>query len=355
MRVGVFVRIFAAVLLLSGTIILLCSSAACEEISPKDKIYSALLSSESQIDLSEFGLDKTELISLMREIRLQSPELFYVSDKITYSHNKDGQILTLTPSYTARGDELDKQLKFYSDTIKNLLVDLKKSASEGERALYIHDTLAAKFDYDTKEKNYDVYSLFADGRGVCQAYSLAFVALAGEVGLESKIITSDDMDHAWNIVQVDGEWYHVDVTRDDPISDTSPSETVLHQAFLRSDESMRTIGYYGYESTAVCDSKRFETEGAGFLEEIKSPFAFNEYGCFITSADGIEYRLDLTEAPLLLPIPNGDIDGNGVADARDLNIALTSPDFEEIRSIILSNIMKKAYLEEILRIRSSRE
>lgn len=355
MRVGVFVRIFAAIILLSGVLILLCSSAACEEVSPKEKIYSSLLASESQIDLSEFELGKAELIALMREILLESPELFYVSEKITYSHNKNGQIFTLTPTYTALGDDLDAQRKFYSDTIIRLLDGLRESASEGERALYIHDTLAARFDYDTKEENYDAYSLFADSRGVCQAYSLAFVALAHEVGLESKIITSDEMDHAWNIVQVDGEWYHIDVTHDDPISNISPSKTVLHQTFLRSDESMRDLGYYCYESPYVCDSKKFEYEGVGFIEKIKTAFTFQQNGCFITTDGGTKYRLDLSEAPALIPLPSGDIDGNSVADAIDLNMALTSTDFEKIRSIILSNIMKEVYLEEILKIRASRE
>ena len=355
MRVGVFLRTFAAAILLSGGLILLCSSAAGEEISPRDKIYSSLLAAEPEIGVSEFGLDKTELIKLLREILLDAPELFYVSGKVSYSHGANGRVLTLTPTYTATGDELDTQRKFYTDTVTGLLSALRESAGEAERALYIHDTLAAKFDYDVNYENYDAYSLFANGRGVCQAYSLAFIALARTVGLEARMITSDEMDHAWNILRIDGEWYHIDVTRDDPISDIAPSETVLHQVFLRSDGAMKALGYYGYQSPYTCDSGRFESEGKGLLENVTTAVIFSEYGCFATAKDGRKYRVELAKTPALTVLPSGDLDGNGVADAHDLQMAAGTPDFEEIRSIILSEMMKEVYLEEILRIRESRK
>ena len=355
MGIGVFLRTCAAAALITAAIFLLCSSATGEEVSPKDKIYAALLAAESEINVSELGLGKSELTDLMRQILLDSPELFYVSGKFSFSHTADGKILTLKPTYTASGDELDAQRKFYTDTITELLEGLREAASEAERALYIHDTLAEKFDYDVDYKNYDVHSLFVDGRGVCQAYSLAFIALSRKAGIEARTVTSEEMDHAWNIVRVDGKWYHIDVTRDDPISESAPSKTVMHQVFLRSDDAMATLGYHGYESPFACSDSRFEPEGHGILDGIEEAVTFSPHGCFIISNDGARYRIELSDAPTLVPLPDGDVDGNGVADARDLLLVHGSADFEEVRDIILAEMMKKVYMDEILRIRESRE
>ena len=39
--------------------------------------------------------------------------------------------------------------------------------------------------------------------------------------------TADEIDHAWNLVELDGKWYHLDATWDDPMPDQG--EDALHQ------------------------------------------------------------------------------------------------------------------------------
>ena len=45
------------------------------------------------------------------------------------------------------------------------------------------------------------------------------------------------MNHIWNLIKIDGKWYHVDVTWDDPIMD-KPGR-VKHDNFLRSDDGIK--------------------------------------------------------------------------------------------------------------------
>ncbi len=52
---------------------------------------------------------------------------------------------------------------------------------------------------------------------VCQGYSELFKIFMERLGIQCKVIGSDTMNHAWNLVLMDdGHWYHVDVTWDDP-------------------------------------------------------------------------------------------------------------------------------------------
>ena len=58
--------------------------------------------------------------------------------------------------------------------------------------------------------------------------------------LEKNSIPDIDYTHAWNIVKLDGQWYHVDTTFDDPIDDTMehPYDNLRYDYFLINDDQM---------------------------------------------------------------------------------------------------------------------
>lgn len=56
------------------------------------------------------------------------------------------------------------------------------------------------------------------GLAVCQGYAETFARIMSYYGIPCMITTSLLMNHAWNVVQIDGHWYHVDVTWNDPLS-----------------------------------------------------------------------------------------------------------------------------------------
>ncbi len=75
-------------------------------------------------------------------------------------------------------------------------------------------------------------------------------------GLDTKYISGKAGDglHAWNLVQVDDEWYHLDTTWNDPLPDR-PNE-VGYDYFLVSDATMRQNHTWmtdNYPVTAIDD------------------------------------------------------------------------------------------------------
>ena len=58
----------------------------------------------------------------------------------------------------------------------------------------------------------DVYDAFYRGYSACSGHSELFSLLAYYAGLDSTIVVSSDGNHAWNLVKLDGKYYHVDVT-----------------------------------------------------------------------------------------------------------------------------------------------
>ena len=67
---------------------------------------------------------------------------------------------------------------------------------------------------------------------------LAMIAVCEEMGIQSIPVTSNRMNHAWNMVLLDGQWYHIDVTWDDAVSYPA---YVSYTYFLQSDAGMIAI------------------------------------------------------------------------------------------------------------------
>ena len=95
--------------------------------------------------------------------------------------------------------------------------------SEFEKALTIHDWLTFNLDYDHSYTNYHAEEALKTGKCVCQGYAECFELMAELAGLEASIVGGNAVNssgkresHAWNQVKIDGEWYNVDATWDDP-------------------------------------------------------------------------------------------------------------------------------------------
>lgn len=93
-----------------------------------------------------------------------------------------------------------------------------------ENATYDHSALenAEKYAFtQVDEEFYDsftAYGILMDGVGVCASYSAAFKLLADAAGLDSIVVTGyldGSVPHAWNKVNLEGDWYIVDATNND--------------------------------------------------------------------------------------------------------------------------------------------
>ena len=55
-------------------------------------------------------------------------------------------------------------------------------------------------------------------------------------------------DHAWNQIRLDGEWYCVDVTWDDPVTSGRVSEQTAHRYFNVTSDFMRETSHQWNEA-----------------------------------------------------------------------------------------------------------
>ncbi len=107
-----------------------------------------------------------------------------------------------------------------SAKVEQLVAQCRAAGITGEynTALWFHDWLIYNANYDYTYSNYSADGVLLKGTGVCQSYALAYQLLLNAVGIQNTVIRAPEMDHAWNLVKINGEWCHVDCTWDDPNS-----------------------------------------------------------------------------------------------------------------------------------------
>lgn len=119
---------------------------------------------------------------------------------------------------------------------------ISSGMSEKEKALVLHNWLIYNAYYDLSYSIYTADGVLVKGTGVCDSYSKAYSMLLDKAGIENKRVTGVAKEgHAWNLVRVGGQWYHVDCTWDDPTGGPETAVSGYEQGtyFLKGDAFMR--------------------------------------------------------------------------------------------------------------------
>lgn len=169
-----------------------------------------------------------------------NPEVFYLSPNKMYLN-----IETITSSggvsynvYINNGnesnyftDEFSSQEQVESaigqvEQVKNSIVS-RRSGNIYEDIKMVHDYLVDNIEYDTsisRNNIYDVYGALVNKVAVCEGYARSFKYILDEMGIPCVLVIGTGTNsrgeterHAWNYVQLQGSWYAVDCTWDDPV------------------------------------------------------------------------------------------------------------------------------------------
>ena len=95
--------------------------------------------------------------------------------------------------------------------------EIKDDMNDAEKILAIHNWLCLNCEYDFSFDNSSFYAYGAilNGKAVCNGYAMAFKLFMDKLGIECKHVSSVQLDHAWNQVKIEDEWYWLDCTWDD--------------------------------------------------------------------------------------------------------------------------------------------
>lgn len=214
---------------------------------------------ERVVNLKGLGVTKDNIRDLYHKFVSEHPGYFYItaSCRYTYSMNS-GEIINVYPKYITAtadnyGEEPQEEIARQNEIIyamkekfdagtSQLMSCITPEMSDVDKLLALHDALACHTSYSKDPKGefessiYTAYGAIVEKGGVCQSYSLAYQYLVNLAGIDSICTVTNDY-HGWNMVKLNDQWYHIDVTFDDPTNDIYGR--VNHNYFLISDNKLK--------------------------------------------------------------------------------------------------------------------
>jgi len=167
---------------------------------------------------------------------------FNTHSKITVVTNIYGKIeLTINKNYS--DDDIERIMLKVREIITEVITD---DMTDREKIKAIHDYIIDNTSYDQEFLKGDspyhsstaIGPLF-EGKGICSGYTDLMAIFLNELNMNNYRISSDD--HVWNLVEIAGDWLHLDLTWDDPIVNGGTSEVILDDYFLISIDELEEM------------------------------------------------------------------------------------------------------------------
>ena len=198
---------------------------------------------QTSIDVSELGLTRDDINNgAVRSIINSHPEFISLSGGYTY-WTSGSSITKIAFTYLTNAKEEQQELDAALQEVKSKIDT--SGMSDEEIVLAYHEYLTSTVAYAYEDyfngtiaanHGYDMYGALVKHSCVCQGYAETMFYLLREAGLSCVIASSENINHAWNIVKIHGKWYHIDATWDDPVWDM-PGRS-YHDYFLVSFDTM---------------------------------------------------------------------------------------------------------------------
>ncbi len=204
-----------------------------------NSIVDASLGSESRVN------DGKALVrEALEQVLERYPEAYgLLANKVQISIATDGSYLIY--HYPESQSTYLSRLRVLKNKCGNILQEIENNPSidtDFEKVLYVHDYIIKESAYDDSEdleitySNSNAYSALVYGKSVCTGYTLSARVLLEKLGVETKYVRSNTLSHAWNMVKINGNWYHMDLTWDD--SNPDVKGLVSYKYFLLNDEEI---------------------------------------------------------------------------------------------------------------------
>lgn len=261
------IALIALAITLCAALTLPAQASANEQLEQKI-IDSCTYGEATHLEL--FSIDIDDLRETFYRLHDSGKLPWYVQRSFAYSYYEDtGKITEFTPKIM---DPADCNHGLYEQKVAQILKEtVMEGMSQWQIALSIHDYLIDNSQYDDAGTYTDGYDLLVRGTAVCNGYAEAYMDLMNRAGVPTVMVISEEMNHSWNLVCIDGKWYHVDVTWDDPTPNMQGR--VNHDYFLLTDEEIKAGDdpHYNWKTDIACTDTAMSN---GFWRGINSRICY---------------------------------------------------------------------------------
>ena len=195
-----------------------------------------------KVNIKDLNLDKDLVLSTLADLNVRVEGGEAISKLSCYYSRDTGLAVAIGLEYCTAQDVAAMQVKL------DQLVDQANTLCQTdlEKVFYVHEWLVQNIAYDREHLSDDVQDdhnlrgALLEGTAVCDGYAKTYALTLRKLGITGVLVTSKDIGHAWNMVELDGNWYQVDCTWDDPVDGSDQLGYCMHKHLLCTTEEMNT-------------------------------------------------------------------------------------------------------------------
>ncbi len=207
----------------------------------QQKLYAALYDGvkahKDAIDVRALGCSAADLESAFYAMDYENPQFFWLASGYSYTYS-GSTVYIVNPTYGRNVTNAAIIRPQLEESAQKLIDEARALDNDFERVKLFHDSIVNMTTYRSSGGEYkrDADGPLVSGYALCEGYAKAFAYLCQSVGLECFCISgTSNGSHMWNMLKLDGEWYQMDVTFDDP---TGVEPTCEYNFFCLNDAQM---------------------------------------------------------------------------------------------------------------------
>lgn len=216
---------------------------------------------------AEYGLTQTEAIQAWKAFVMENPSYYFLANTVVadteFKHfifiDKEYMYLLMDEQYAVSCVQRQEVSAKIQESLNEIGAALQTCVSDYEKVKYLYDYILEHTTYDWDDYMYTmamgggVLNIHAhniagvldgdeDTKSACEGYAETLAFLCNYFGIECQVVTSAEMNHAWNVVKVDGVWYWADPTWDD--SNIEGGGEITY--FLKGDDFL--VDHFAYDN-----------------------------------------------------------------------------------------------------------
>lgn len=245
------------------------------------EIYGILNTMGEDVRLSTVDVQLIEKV--FKCVLNDHPKLYYVEGYTytTFTRDTDIAKLEFSGTYTKSREECDAMNVQIENYVADCFSGMENGISDYEKVKYIYEYIIDGTEYNlTAEDSQNICSVFLNGESVCMGYARAMQYLLLEQDILCTVVngTADQgEEHAWNLLLLDGQYYHLDVTWGD-------------DSYTVSNDTSSQVGMTNYSFFCVTTEEISKTHVIDNVVELPECIAWdNNYyvkeGCYFKSLD----------------------------------------------------------------------
>lgn len=254
-----------------------------------------------QVVMEGVLMTESQILTVLKAIYDDHPEIFWLETYFEFFTDEERNYTAVRPYSCFSADDIEQWLPKLHDAVDAFTASVPEGLSSYELEKFTHDFIINSCTYNKSDANslsfyHSVYGVMVKNKAVCEGYARAFQMLLNLLGIDCVGVTGNAIEedgdavekslHMWNAVNLDGDWYYVDPTWDDPDDD---SASFCYEYFNVNSE----IFFVDHEPSATVSKlsdEALNTSDTNYAEDLN---------IFVPECDSMTYNYIVRECPHL--------------------------------------------------------